>query len=151
MSDIRRAQPGDLQALIAIEDRCFGVDAFSPRQLAYLIAHAQGTCLVLEVQGHVEGYISLLARRGAGNLRIYSVAVAPQAQGIGAGQALLDAAIAEARQHNLRAVTLEVRTDNTPAITLYTKNGFRPGKLLRDYYHDGADGRQMTLRLSSDR
>ncbi len=146
--EIRRATVGDLDAVEAVERRCFPAEeAFSRRQLHYLLAEAQGASYVACREGVVIGYISLLARRTAGNLRIYSVAVDPVTRGCGAGQALVDAAIKLGRQLELREVTLEVRTDNDSAIRLYTRNGFRPGKLLPGYYHDGVDARRMTLSL----
>lgn len=146
--EIRRATVGDLDAVEAVERRCFPAEeAFSRRQLHYLLTEAQGASYVASRAGVVIGYISLLARRTAGNLRIYSVAVDPAARGCGAGQALVDAAIKLGRQLELREVTLEVRTDNDSAIRLYTRNGFRPGKLLPGYYHDGVDARRMTLSL----
>lgn len=150
--EIRPAAAGDLDAVKAVERRCFPAEeAFSRRQLHYLLTQAQGANYVACLNGAVVGYISLLARRTAGNLRIYSVAVDPAARGCGAGQALIDAAVALARQLGLREVTLEVRTDNDAAIRLYTRSGFRPGKLLRGYYHDGADARRMALSLSPGR
>lgn len=148
--DIRRAALSDLDAIAAIEQGCFGGDgdAFSRRQLRYLIGWAQSICHVATCGGRTTGYSVLLARKGARNLRIYSVAVDPTARGCGAGQALISAAIAQAQQCGLDEVTLEVRTDNTAALRLYEKNGFKPGQLLRGYYHDGADGRRMVLQLS---
>ena len=118
---------------------------------AALLTHAQGASYAATRDGAVVGYISLLMRRTAQNLRIYSVAVDPAARGCGAGQALLDAAIALARRLGLREVTLEVRTDNDSAIRLYARNGFRPGKLLRGYYPDGTDARRMSFKTSCGR
>ena len=150
--NIRPATIGDLDAVAAVERRCFPEDeAFSRRQLRYLLEHAEGASYVACRGQEVVGYITLLTRRTARNLRIYSVAVDPAARGCGAGQALIDAAVALARQLGLREVTLEVRTDNDAAIRLYTRSGFRPGKLLRGYYHDGADARRMALSLSPGR
>lgn len=149
---IRPATTGDLDAVAAVERSCFPEDeAFSRRQLRYLLEQAEGTSYVACRGQEVVGYITLLTRRTARNLRIYSVAVDPAARGCGAGQALVDAAIALARQLGLDEVTLEVRTDNAPAIGLYTRNGFRSGKLLRGYYPDGADARRMSLRISGGR
>ena len=139
---IRPATAGDLDAVECVERRSFPEgEAFTRRQLRYLLTHAQGASYAATRDGAVVGYISLLMRRTAQNLRIYSVAVDPAARGCGAGQALLDAAIALARRLGLREVTLEVRTDNDSAIRLYARNGFRPGKLLRGYYPDGTDAR----------
>ena len=149
---IRPATAGDLDAVECVERRSFPEgEAFTRRQLRYLLTHAQGASYAATRDGAVVGYISLLMRRTAQNLRIYSVAVDPAARGCGAGQALLDAAIALARRLGLREVTLEVRTDNDSAIRLYARKGFRPGKLLRGYYPDGTDARRMSFRTSCGR
>lgn len=144
---IRRAVAQDLDAIDAIEHTCFDDDAFSRPQLAYLIGKAQGVCYVACSGKRVVGYISLLTRRNAANVRIYSVAVDPMIRNFGAGRALVAEAIAHAQREGLREVTLEVRTDNTSAIALYTRNGFVAGRLLKAYYHDGADAWRMRLRL----
>lgn len=146
--DIVRATEKYLDAIVRIEQGCFDDDAFTRRQLSYLVRKAQGGCYVALLGGRVAGYISLLARRGCRNLRIYSVAVAAEARGHGVGQALVDKAVAEARRMSLREVTLEVRTDNISALALYTRKGFLPDRLLKNYYHDGTDARRMVLRMN---
>ena len=126
---IRPATAGDLDAVECVERRSFPEgEAFTRRQLRYLLTHAQGASYAATRDGAVVGYISLLMRRTAQNLRIYSVAVDPAARGCGAGQALLDAAIALARRLGLREVTLEVRTDNDSAIRLYAPQRLPPRK-----------------------
>lgn len=146
---IRPATAGDLDAVEAVERRCFPEgEAFSRRQLRYLLEHAEGASYIACRGQEVVGYISLLTRRTARNLRIYSVAVDPTARGCGAGQALLDAAIALAQRLGLHEATLEVNVTNDPALRLYARNGFRSGKLLRGYYHDGADALRMSLRIA---
>lgn len=54
-----------------------------------------------------------------------TIAVLPNGQGQGVGQALLNALAVEARQRNLKGLCLNVRDDN-PAIRLYERVGFRP-------------------------
>lgn len=152
LPEIRIAEIGDLDAIEAVERRSFPAEeAFSRRQLRYLLTQAQGVCYAACRDGAVVGYMALLTRRTARTLRIYSIAVDPAARGCGAGQALIDAAIGLARKSGSAAVTLEVRTDNAPAIRLYNRNGFRPGKLLRGYYPDATDARRMTLSVLPDR
>lgn len=143
------ATAADLDAIEAIEQGCFDDDAFTRRQLNYLIRKAQGACFVAQLDHQITGYIALLTRRSTCNVRIYSVAVASKARGHGVGQALIDQAIAYARKQRRHKVTLEVRTDNTPALALYAHKGFVPDKLLKGYYHDGTDARRMVLSLSN--
>lgn len=142
---IRRATASDLDAIVAIEQACFDLDeAFPRRVLRYLITQAEGSCYVTEHDGRITGYISLLKRRTTGNLRVYSVAVLPEARGKGDGQRMIDQAVKEARQLGLREVTLEVRVDNEAALVLYTRNGFHTDRILSGYYPGNVDARHMT-------
>ncbi len=145
---IRPAEPADAVPIAALENRCFGADeAFSLRELRYLIGRAQGACYVAVGGEQVMGYISLLTRRNARNLRIYSVAVDLDARGLGVGQKLIDAAKQRAKEHALSEITLEVRTDNEAAIALYRRNGFCPQRRLLAYYPDGTDAHRMVLSM----
>ncbi len=147
---IRRAASDDLDALYGLEQRSFGDEAFSRRQLAYLISHAKGTCFVALHEEELAGYISLLARPYLHNLRLYSVAVAPSVRGRGIGQMLLDKAVDYARAQGLREISLEVSVNNPAAQSLYLKNGFTPVGRLTAYYHDGSDGLRMKRTVSQN-
>ncbi|MEG0807361.1 MAG: ribosomal protein S18-alanine N-acetyltransferase [Alistipes sp.] len=144
---IRRAVPQDLAAIAAVENSCFDDDAFSRRQLNYLLCKAQGACYVACCGEQIVGYLSLLTRRTISSGRIYSAAVSPAARSAGIGQALFEAAFAHARRLGLSSLTLEVRVDNVRAEALYRRMGFTADHLLKSYYHDGTDGWHMTLRL----
>lgn len=63
------------------------------------------------------------------------------------GQELLSLLISSAKGKNLRAVTLEVRISNTPAINLYKKAGFVSSGARLHYYPDGEDALIMWLEL----
>lgn len=58
--------------------------------------------------------------------QIYAVYVAPEARGQGAGRALMEAALAEARARGLEQVALGVTVGNDAARALYVSLGFRP-------------------------
>ncbi|HEY9860778.1 MAG TPA: ribosomal protein S18-alanine N-acetyltransferase [Candidatus Obscuribacterales bacterium] len=64
------------------------------------------------------------------------VAVHPDFQGQGLGQALLYALLQKAQQRGLERATLEVRASNQPALLLYEKFGFREAGRRRRYYED---------------
>lgn len=63
------------------------------------------------------------------------------------GQDLLSLLISSAKEKNLRAVTLEVRSSNTPAINLYKKQGFVSFGTRPHYYPDGEDALIMWFEL----
>ena len=76
----------------------------------------------------------LILRRIVDVGEILNVAVSEDFRGLGIGQALLNAGLDYVRENKLTTVFLEVRKSNLPAISLYTKNGFIPTRLRRDYY-----------------
>jgi [ribosomal protein S18]-alanine N-acetyltransferase len=64
------------------------------------------------------------------------MAIAPEYQGQGLGQALLWALLASAHHRGLERATLEVRASNQAALALYQKYGFTEAGRRRRYYPD---------------
>lgn len=64
------------------------------------------------------------------------LAVHPDYQGLGLGQALLISLLTAAYEHGLERATLEVRATNQPALSLYQKFGFKTAGRRRRYYKD---------------
>ncbi len=64
------------------------------------------------------------------------LAVDPDYQQQGLGQAMLYALLAAAYQRQLERATLEVRVSNQAALALYTKFGFREAGRRKRYYQD---------------
>jgi ribosomal-protein-alanine N-acetyltransferase len=89
----------------------------------------------------------LLARRGVGELHLLLVAVAVGARRRGGGSVLLAAALEVARREGLRAVHLEVRAGNAPALDFYLHHGFVAVGRRPRYYEDREDALLMTLHL----
>ena len=73
-----------------------------------------------------------------GDKRIWTIAVRPEARGLGYGKKLLEEIDNE--YFFDRSVVLAVRVDNVNAIVLYLKNGYRVQKVLQNYYLGGVDG-----------
>jgi ribosomal protein S18 acetylase RimI-like enzyme len=81
---------------------------------------------------------------------IWSVAVRKESRGQGIGKALVDEAVCEVRENELRwskGIGLTVNVDNVAAIRLYLKEGFRVTKVLSDYYGPGGSGLLMRRKL----
>ncbi|MBQ3378630.1 MAG: GNAT family N-acetyltransferase [Clostridia bacterium] len=58
-------------------------------------------------------------------LVIHTLAVSPQASRRGIGAYMVDCAVIEARNAGYKAIRIDVVPDNTPAIALYMKKGFK--------------------------
>ncbi|MEG4174299.1 ribosomal protein S18-alanine N-acetyltransferase, partial [Microcoleus sp. S13_C3] len=67
---------------------------------------------------------------------IIMLAIHPQFQGQGLGQALLLALLKSACDRQLERATLEVRDSNLAAVSLYKKFGFKEAGRRKRYYED---------------
>ncbi|HET7369794.1 MAG TPA: peptidase C39 family protein [Gammaproteobacteria bacterium] len=144
---IRAATLDDLDALVALEERCFDSDRLSRRSFRYLISRGSAALLVEAEDSRLNGYALVLFRTGTSLARLYSIAVASAQRGRGIGQALLEQAEAASCDHDCIAMRLEIRVDNTAAEQLYRKMGYRPFGIYPDYYEDHADALRMEKSL----
>ncbi len=133
---VRPALKSELNELVALEERCFSQDRISRRSLQRFVEHPQDKLLVAEQSGQLLGYILVLFRRNTRLARVYSIAVAPDARGLGLGQALMQAAEVGARERGAVFMRLEVRADNVAAQNLYQRLGYRQFGVYHDYYED---------------
>lgn len=147
---LRRAEPGDLPTLVALEQATFRHDRMSPRQFRRHLAHTQNLVLLAEDAAGLLGAAVVFFRRGARRARLYSIATAAAARGRGVGRALLIAAEAAARERGMQALSLEVRHDNEAALRLYETAGYQRSATLDDYYEDGAAAWRYEKPLQAD-
>ena len=141
---IRPANMDDLSALVALEDRCFDSDQISRRSFSSFMKTDTARLLVaIGEQDRLFGYALILTRQGTSVARLYSIAVEPEARGLGIGSQLLGGAEAIAKELECDRLSLEVRADNSKAISLYQRYGFVPEEALPGYYEDGADGLRL--------
>jgi ribosomal-protein-alanine acetyltransferase len=134
----REARPRDLDAIARLENESFETDRVSRRSLREFLRAAHRPVIAATIDDELAGYALVSLRKGARSLRIYSLAVDSRFGRRGVGRALLQVCEAYARRHGRETITLEVRYDNTAAIALYEKCGFRQfGEHVR-YYADGA-------------
>ena len=137
---VRRALPADLDALVALEQRAFDGDRISRAQYRrHLTSRSVVILVAVDPTQAVIGAAVLFFRAGSRVARLYSLATAPEARGMGVATALLEAVIAAASDRACHALRLEVRQTNLDAIRLYQRHGFRPTIRLSAYYEDGAD------------
>lgn len=149
---VRRGARLDLAALIALEQTVFSGDRLSPRQLGHHLDNEVSDLIVATAAGHgLLGYALLFRRRNSAVARVYSIAVAAQARGLGVGARLLRRLEAIARTHGLAEVRLEVRKDNAGAIALYERSGYRRFGERIGYYEDGADAWRLAKSLKPRR
>ena len=100
-------------------------DAYWLRLTESVTAPGGQVMLIAEVEGRPAGLaFGLFAKERAKTGHVGGMWVEPEARGRGAGQALLDSAIAWARARELDRVELWVTEGNAAAIRLYERSGF---------------------------
>ncbi|WP_085586933.1 MULTISPECIES: peptidase C39 family protein [unclassified Pseudomonas] len=147
----RLATTEDLPALMALETQCFTTDRLTARSFQWMITRAHGQLWVATHAGQLAGYALVLFHRGTSLARLYSIAIAATARGVGLGRQLLQRIEACALEHDCAYLRLEVRTDNPAAIALYERNGYRRFALIHDYYEDHADALRLEKRILQHR
>ncbi|MEM1668432.1 MAG: ribosomal protein S18-alanine N-acetyltransferase [Thermofilaceae archaeon] len=141
---IREARKEDLTDVYDIETLSFGSEAYEPFLLQLYFNLARETFLVAEVEGRVIGYaIGVLTRWGGGH--VISIAVHPSFRRMGVAEKLLRELLKRMRQRGAKAVRLEVKVSNEPAINLYKKLGFRAVGVISNYYPNGEDAYVMMV------
>jgi ribosomal-protein-alanine acetyltransferase len=145
---IRRARRGDLDALVALENGVFTSDRMSRRQLRHHLQNPHAEILVAARGGDVIAAAVAFFHSSHRSARLYSIAVAPSARGIGLGERLLSAIERVSRSRRRDAIRLEVRADNKPAQRLYERLGYRRIGIKRGFYEDGHDALRYEKRLA---
>lgn len=149
MSDVtlRLASNHDLDALMALENRSFSADRLSRRSFRRFLDMPRDRLIVAELDDQLLGYCLVLMNAATRLARIYSIAVSPDARGRGLGEKLIRAAEKEAADADRIVMRLEVREDNSAAIALYRRLGYRQFGTYRDYYEDHGDALRFERRI----
>jgi ribosomal-protein-alanine N-acetyltransferase len=133
----------DIDQVATLELVLFPTDSpWTPAMFWAELAAGHHYVVVRDGDRRVDGYAGLAG--GADLAEVQTIGVRPDRQGRGIGRALLDDLIAAAGD---RRILLDVRTDNVPALSLYSSVGFTRIGLRRRYYQpSGADAYTMERR-----
>ncbi len=139
-----------LDKLYEIEKQSFQREAFTRRQIAYLLTDYNAISLVAKFNGDIVAFAigRLDVTRGTPYGHILTLETLPSHRRKGIAEKLLRKLEAFFAEKGAVESRLEVREDNAAAIALYTKLGYsRVGKLER-YYGD-AHGLYFKKQLHS--
>lgn len=143
-----KAEKADLKELFRLEQLCFDAEAFSRRQLRYLLTQANSDFVLTRTDGQISSFMILLKKKNSFGMRLYSIAVSPVFRGKGLGQLMLDEAVKRAAASGFKYLTLEVSEENQPAVSLYLRQGFEVFGERRAYYKDGSKALLMRKATS---
>ena len=145
---LRTATAEDVDAIMAIEERVFPEDAWSPQTMRTELADRNGYYLVaapVSDPERIEAYAGLRAPHRQPQADIQTIAVVDTARRQGLGRVLMLRLIDEARERGAAELFLEVRADNPSAQSLYTSLGFEQIAVRPRYYSGVVDAVIMRL------
>jgi ribosomal-protein-alanine N-acetyltransferase len=125
----------------------FFLDLYDRFPATFIVAEEEGKIvgyMMCRIEGNILGFASGNAKKG----HVISIAVLPDNQHQGIGEALMQEALQNMKiTYKAGECYLEVRVSNTPAITLYRKLGFTIKRTLHGYYADNESAYMMTKKL----
>lgn len=145
--DLRPAHGQNLDALVALEQRCFQNDRLSRRSFRRWLDSDQCVFTLAWIDDQLAGYILVLFHRGTRLARIYSLAVDPEFRARGLATQLIAAGEQGALESGRLHMRLEVSSQNQGAIRLYEALGYRRFGLYQDYYEDHSDALRYQKRI----
>ena len=124
----------DIPMVQLVERKCFTTPWSRNIFVSEVTRNDNAIYLVAEVGERIVGYAGIWIILDEGH--ITNIAVDPAFQRQGIGQGLMDVLTMAAVKRGVVAMTLEVRVSNSGAQALYTKLGFEPNGIRKEYYQD---------------
>ena len=119
-----------ISGVAQIERTCFG-EPWSEESLRLLLGNG-GVAFVAVDNGRVVAYGGMLTVLDEG--QITNIAVLPEYRRIGYGRAVVSALIEYGRNNGISTVSLEVRSSNLAAKTLYESMGWKECGVRKNFY-----------------
>lgn len=134
---IKPFTPGDVTGLLLVQEKSHLSETWKTAD--YLRLSEEAGVLVLVAQeeprpGRIVGFAEL--RRVLDHAEILNLAVEPGRRRLGIGKSLLRDSCRQVHKDGAKAISLEVRASNAPAIALYHSMGFLARSVRKLYYTD---------------
>jgi ribosomal-protein-alanine N-acetyltransferase len=125
-----------LDKLFKIEEQCFDQEAFTKRQIAYLLSDYNTISLIAKLENEIAGFILAQIEIENDTLfgHIITINVVPAFRKKGIGSKMMEEMEAILKQKGISECHLEVREDNSPALKLYQNCGYQKIGRLEKYY-----------------
>jgi ribosomal-protein-alanine N-acetyltransferase len=125
-----------LDKLYELEMQCFTQEAFSKRQIAYLLTDYNAIRLIAKINSEVVGFVisQIEVEEDSVFGHIVTVNVATSFRRKGIATKLLNGTQTILKTRGIKQIRLEVRHNNSAAIKLYQHLGFKEIAKLEGYY-----------------
>lgn len=145
--EIRELELDDLEALMELERKLFGAEAWLESSMRSEIENPHTHYLGIFDEKLI-GYAGLSSIPNSFAADIQTIGIDPNRQREGHGRKLMDLVLAKALSLGAEQVLLEVRSDNQAAIELYKSLGFEQIDVRKRYYQpSGTDALVMRLKI----
>ena len=135
--EVRPMRWWDIDVVDPLEQELFPLDPWSIDQWWRELAQLHNHYFVVESAGELCGYAGLSI--SGIDADIQTIAIADSFQGKGIGRKLLNQLVARSLELGVTYIFLEVRSDNTSALSMYSSFGFAEISKRAKYYPDGTD------------
>jgi len=133
----------DLESVLEINNLCFS-PPWTISALKNELKNKFSKYLILKLANKVIGYAGIWII--IDEAHITNIAIHPDFRGIGGSDVLMNSIIDICKENRIPAITLEVRENNFPAVSLYKKYNFIQEGLRKDYYGKGINAILMWKR-----
>jgi ribosomal-protein-alanine acetyltransferase len=125
-----------LDELYYIEKQCFSQEAFSKQEIAYLLTDYNSLSYIARINDQIAGFIigRIDIERNQLFGHIITIEVKTEYRRKMVAQKLLEEIEKTIKNKGIKECRLEVREDNTTAINLYQKLGYKKIAKLENYY-----------------
>ena len=134
---IRYMVKEDIEAVLVVEQNSFATPWSRIAFVNELVHNKFAHYLVIEHEKQIIGYCGLWII--VDEAHITNIAILPQHRGLKLGEQLLNHAVELSKTLSATKITLEVRVSNVVAQKLYSKFGFKPGGIRKNYYTDNQE------------
>jgi [ribosomal protein S18]-alanine N-acetyltransferase len=142
----RLAKASDIDDILGIEQASFAVPWSKEAFYREIVQNQFAYYLLIEDHFQPIGYCGIWIVMDEAH--VTNIAILPSYRGRKLGEELMKQAIKLAKRYGAVSMTLEARVSNHVAQNLYTKLGFQPGGIRKNYYSDnGEDALVMWVEL----
>ena len=151
---LKLAAPNDIDTLLAIEEVCFEHDKIDYLEFRKHLKNDRSRVVIDQekfeggITSPPRGYYIAVYLPTSKRSRLYSAAVLPEFRRRGILGSFLTDFERDALEKNMNELFLEVESDNTEAINVYTKYGFTQYGIFPKYYENGKDALRMKKLLT---
>ncbi len=146
MFEIKLMQIEHLKDVYKISKEQFDKGSWSLSQFTDEMIDCSREAYIIELNKKTIAFLNLMFTPD--EVSILNLAVLKEFKRKGFGKKLMLFAIERAKEKKISKITLEVDAENSVAINLYTKLGFKKTRVRKKYYNNGNDCVEMQFILN---